>query len=193
MSQGLFSYFASTDEGMIYGDWTFGTGQPAPTSNAPASVQADTDASVPESTPASTAGLPITTQDDIVQTTVTEPDGSVSTSTSTLANAQRTQTLSGTALVLAANPTQNALSGPVSEGGSTDMSDEQITATDTGDQAGTTDGSTQADDGESDPSNSTAVFRSGAQTRKSPARKSFQMVNSACAAFVFLVLVFWQL
>ncbi|KAH8999538.1 RlpA-like double-psi beta-barrel-protein domain-containing protein-containing protein [Lactarius akahatsu] len=95
LSQGLFSFFASTDLGTIYGEWVFGSSEePKPTSTTPTST------STPQPSPTTTKKLATSTTSPITSSTTTTskpssttnsvPSSSSSTTTTTLSSSVST-------------------------------------------------------------------------------------------------------
>ncbi|KAH9065085.1 RlpA-like double-psi beta-barrel-protein domain-containing protein-containing protein [Lactarius deliciosus] len=101
LSQGLFSFFASTDLGTIYGEWVFGSSEEStPTSTTPTST------STPQPSPTTTKTHATSTTSPITSSTTTTTSSKPSSTTSSVpSSSSSTTTTTSSSSVSTTSPT----------------------------------------------------------------------------------------
>ncbi|KAI9466562.1 hypothetical protein BJY52DRAFT_1232825 [Lactarius psammicola] len=103
-SEGLFSFFASTDLGTIYGEWVFGSSEePKTTSTTPKSTSTPPPSPTTSKKPATSTTPPTTSSTTITTTTTTSKHSS--TTSSVLSSSSSTTTTPSSSSVPSTSPT----------------------------------------------------------------------------------------
>lgn len=188
MSQGLFSYFAGTDQGMIYGDWSYGSGAPSPSpsptsnGNGITSLAFDNDASQ------------FTTSKDEVDQASTKQNAAYTTTAKAVESVSKTKTsdtsLSGSAT--ASNGTASRTSATADLIGNTNPSNPEQTASGYQGRLNVIDDSNPTASQKQNTSATPVSFEGGSGWHESSASRSPRPINLFLIALLLLALLVWQ-